>query len=438
MVEQVASGMLTDWQRAHDELTRLSRTRAGLEFEEGVWLLAAERARTHAHLGYGSVLEYAERLFGHAPRLTQEKLRVAAALEHLPELARALRHAELSWSAVRELTRVATATTERAWLATARTKTAREVERLVSGRRPGSLPTDVADPALQRHVLRFEVTGEVLATFRDALAEIRRISGGPLDDDTALLLLARHVLAGPADEAHANEAHADQQGRANYQVAITLCPSCRVAIQSGRGEPIQVSPDIVAMAECDAQLIPDPHARSTDHPPRATQTIPPALRRAILRRDHGRCQVPGCTHATFVDIHHIVPRAKRGRNEADNLITLCGAHHRALHRGALRIERKVSNGLRFSHADGRAYGATPHAPASFVLTASARDALPPVSERAPFPRAFAALRSLGFPEREARRALAEIQTHVGADLALEPLLRQAVALLTQPAIACRP
>jgi hypothetical protein len=97
-----------DWQTAHDALVRLARTRVGFDFEEGRWLLAAQRARVHERLGYGSFLEYVERLFGHAPRLTQEKLRVAEALETLPQLAHALRDGSASWPCAREPTRLAT------------------------------------------------------------------------------------------------------------------------------------------------------------------------------------------------------------------------------------------------------------------------------------------------------------------------------------------
>ena len=50
-----------DWQRAHEELRRLARSRAGLDFEEGQWLLAAWRGGVHARLGYGSFREYVER-----------------------------------------------------------------------------------------------------------------------------------------------------------------------------------------------------------------------------------------------------------------------------------------------------------------------------------------------------------------------------------------
>src|SRR5688572_33380147 len=101
-----------DWQRAHEELRRLARSRAGLDFEEGQWLLAAWRGGVHGRLGYGSFREYVERLFGYGSRLVQDKLRVAEALEQLPVLARALQDGQACWSVLRELTRVATPETE--------------------------------------------------------------------------------------------------------------------------------------------------------------------------------------------------------------------------------------------------------------------------------------------------------------------------------------
>src|SRR5262245_3711970 len=100
------------WQRAHEALLRLAEQRAGLDFEEGRWLLTAHRAGTHRRLGYGSFVEYTERLFGYSPRITQEKLRVAEALEALPNTTRDLQIGAITYSAARELTRVATHETE--------------------------------------------------------------------------------------------------------------------------------------------------------------------------------------------------------------------------------------------------------------------------------------------------------------------------------------
>ncbi|HYJ09274.1 MAG TPA: HNH endonuclease, partial [Polyangiaceae bacterium] len=78
--------------------------------------------------------------------------------------------------------------------------------------------------------------------------------------------------------------------------------------------------------------------------PRAAQDVPPAVRRLVMRRDHGRCVVPGCKHATWVDVHHLQARAEGGAHGPENLITLCGAHHRALHKGRLRVEGTLTSG----------------------------------------------------------------------------------------------
>jgi hypothetical protein len=186
-----------------------------------------------------------------------------------------------------------------------------------------------------RGELRFEVFGEVLVTFRDALAKIRRDAGEPLDDDAALLLMARALLEGPCDD-----------GRSPYQIALTVCESWQRGAMQANGELVDVGPEVVEMASCDAQHLGcidgvGAHRGAPAEVPRAAQSIPPAMRRLVLRRDHGRCVVPGCRHAIYVDVHHLETRADGGPNAPDNLVTLCGAHHRALHRGSLIIEGKV-------------------------------------------------------------------------------------------------
>lgn len=392
------------WQVTHEALEAHAKKRAGLDFEEGGLLLAARRAEVHRHFGYGSFVEYVERLLGYAPRVTHDKLRVAEALEGLPETARALREGTLKYSQARELTRVATQETESIWLKTAQGRTAREVEKLVSGRRPGSLPDSPVSPAEQRHVLRFDVSGETLASFREAIAQLTRDAGEHLDDDATLLLLARHVLSGPADD-----------GRASYQIALDVCQDCQRARQLADGELIDVSSSTATMAECDAQRLPIAHVGATAHesPVRATQEVPPAVRRAVLRRDRHRCRVPGCTHARFVDIHHVNAKADGGDHDPANLVTLCGAHHRAIHEGTLLITPGEAQALLFRHADGTHYGASPSTTSSFVQT-----------------RAFQALRSLGFGEAEVRRTLAEAVRELAADAALDHVLRHCLQRLT--------
>ena len=434
-----------DWVQAHAALTRLARERAAADAEEGRWLLCAFRAAVHVHLGHGSFAEYVERVFGYKARTTQEKLRVAEALESLPELARALDAGEVSWCAVRELTRVAVPETEDDWLAAARGKTIRQLEELVASKDPGDPPGGPTKHRPRSRVLRFEVAPETFALFRDAMRELRRSAGGGLDDDSVLLAMARHVLTGPGDE-----------GRAPYQVSLTVCDGCGRGEQLGGGEPVPIGADVVAMAECDGQhighLLPraandggsdlagaapanDAHMGAPDRPSqshgeaaaespaagapsparivpiaRAKQTIPPAVRRAVLARDQHRCRVPGCTHATFLDIHHVVPRSEGGSNDPANTITICPAHHRGAHRGKLIIEPGPDGSPVFRHADGSAYG---HAVAPRVADVQTK--------------VLAALRHLGFRERDVRAVLAELRADEELrEATAERLLREAL------------
>lgn len=60
-------------------------------------------------------------------------------------------------------------------------------------------------------------------------------------------------------------------------------------------------------------------------------------RHIVRARDRGRCQfgMPNgkiCGERKWVDIHHIVPTSMGGSDEPENLITLCSAHHRIVHK----------------------------------------------------------------------------------------------------------
>ncbi|MHC4225678.1 MAG: hypothetical protein ACYSUN_16930 [Planctomycetota bacterium] len=390
-----------DWRKAHERLVEHKERRAVLDYDEGELLLEAHRAVVHVYLGYATFEQYIDFLLGHTPRMTSERLRVARCLRELPELARALREGDINWSSARELTRVAVAETETEWLAAAEGKAVRQVEELVSGYLPGDSPSDLVRPEVRRHVLRMEVTAETYALFREAEGKLRRDSGGSLADDDALLLMARQILEGPKDE-----------GRAGYQVAMSVCPECARGVIEARGEEVQVGPEVVEMACCDAQHIGDVGQSADTHVGRATQDIPPAIRRQVMRRDGGRCQTPGCRCSLWVDVHHIRLRSEGGDHDPDLLLVLCAAHHRAMHRGALLLEGTVSSGLEFRHADGTRFGGPVHA----ETAAACLDAQ-------------AALRSFGFGESESRLAVAQAREDPQSSEVPGELLRAALRVL---------
>ena len=150
---------------------------------------------------------------------------------------------------------------------------------------------------------------------------------------------------------------------------------------------------------------------------RAKQSIPPALRRAVVLRDERRCQVPGCRNIKYLDVHHLELRSEGGQHSASNLVCLCGAHHRATHRGKLLLYRSDAGTLQVRHADGSAYG-----------HATQPNAQPQALEI--HAKVFSALRNLGFREGEVRAALRELQTDgVVAEATFDRLLREALSRL---------
>jgi hypothetical protein len=271
-------GSMSEWKVAHEALSQLARQRAAADAAEGQWLLRARRAQTHEHLGFGNFVSYVEQLFGYTPRSILEKLRVADALEQLPASRAALEQGRLGWCAVRELTRVAVRETEDAWLQAARGKTVRQLEQLVAGKRPGDAPSARPDPRAVRYVLRFEVTAEAYALFREALLELRRRGSSCFDDDAALLEMARCVLGGPG---RGGSTPGREEGRSPYQIALSVCPECGSGRQPANGQLVTVAPEIVDMAECDAERRP---ARQGESPPRSPAAASTASRSRRRRR----------------------------------------------------------------------------------------------------------------------------------------------------------
>ena len=85
---------------------------------------------------------------------------------------------------------------------------------------------------------------------------------------------------------------------------------------------------------------------------RKTRSIPPAIRRALKRRDHC-CRFPGCTCQCFVDAHHIQHWADGGETSMDNLVLLCRTHHRLVHEAGFGVKHTAEKGTVFSLPAGK-------------------------------------------------------------------------------------
>ena len=417
--------------RLHDRLKRIVKARAALDAQELECLREADRLRVWRRFGCASLVEYMERELGYSQRGAVERVRVMGAIAGLPAIEQALVQGELSFSAVREIARVATADTEGDWLQAASDKTAREVETIVAGRKRGDRPSDPVDPALHRHVVRLELSAETYALKHQVHVMLEKELGHRLDEDAVLASAFRHML---------DVRSACRTGPA-YQIATTICSECKRGWQDGGAKTVEMSAAAIERAACDAVRIgsldredlerdaaptrerADTAGRDTQSatlayreppnirveptkPPRATWTIPPSTRRKVLRRDHQRCAVPGCQSTRNLDLHHVEPQVG---HVASNLLTLCEAHHLATHAGALTIAGDAADPT-FTRIHASTY-------TNAALAADTAKAL----------------RTLGFTSHEVKLAVAQTMTHVGTEhLPLDHWLRIALTYCPKP------
>jgi HNH endonuclease len=326
-----------EWKAVDRRLREHAQHRSALDALEAFDLLRAEQMKIYALFGYVSLYDYMERVLGYRPHTARERMRVARALATLPEISVALGRGGLSYSAVRELTRVATAETEAAWLAASEGLVTNQIESLVAKHRPGDRPDDPADPELRTRVVRLALPPEVYALWRQARMVIAEARGTEITDADFLETLCRNAIA-PGSGA---------EGPA-HQIAYKQCPDCQHVTQNGAGREIDVAPEVLERASCDARLLGSLDAAT---PERATTTVTPRLREQVFARDSARCTVPGCRSARNLEAHHIIEQARGGPHTLSNLTLLCSGHHAALHAGRLIVRGQAPYDRQFRWTD---------------------------------------------------------------------------------------
>jgi hypothetical protein len=320
----------------------------------------------------------------------RERVRVAHALGNLPKIAASMARGELSYSKVRALTRIACDVNEDGLLMIALHGTAHHVEKLVRCYRRAEHAEELARESRQEEkcglTYWFDSDGSLVfhgrlpavagAAFRKAVdAAMEAIPSHepisptkrPFDWDNpkepeitlrtygarranALALIAESYLQnGPATQTTADR----------YQIVVHVDAATLKDYKDGRCE-IEHGPTVpvetARRLSCDSSLmriVENGEGEPLDVG-RKTRSIPPALRRALNARDSG-CRFPGCTFQRYVDAHHIEHWADGGETKLSNLITLCRAHHRMVHRGEIVIKAGENGAWLFLSDDGRPY-----------------------------------------------------------------------------------
>ena len=341
-------------------------------------------------------------------REAREFLRVAEALRELPATREAFSRGELTYSKVRALTRVATATSEESLLELAAALTASQLERALRAFRRVA-----AEDARHAHeleyvdyyldedgtlFLRARLAAEdgtllikALEAARERVLDRRRAERAETADSARMQAEAStqagaevgaqaQPMAGTAcldpprcvrveallDLARSSLAAEGEPRRERARVVVHVDAAALCADGRGRCDledgPL-ISPETARGLGCDADVVAQ---IDRDGLPlsvgRSRRTVPPALRRLLEARDGETCCFPGCERRRHLHAHHRRHWAHGGETSLDNLVLLCHRHHRLVHEGGYTIEGAAGSGIRFRNRHGIVWPLAPPRP----------------------------------------------------------------------------
>lgn len=305
-----------------------------------------------------------------APGTAREQVRVARGLNRLPEVSARMADGVLSYSKVREITRLLPeeplpeeppeasdepASTdlgfdENRLCELAVEMTASQLARTIRAYRhlPGSrlqaqakrhlawrnrddglLELRVLVPADEAALIRAAIdTAHCALTSADgeersmvdalllvASASLEEVGRQPVDDHHLVTVVVDgETLTAPEGDVPAGTSRCEVAGAGGIEPATARRLSCEArvlgALVDGRGEVLDLG--------------------------RARRTVTKGQRRALRVRD-GHCQFPGCAQERWLKAHHVVHWADGGPTDLANLVLLCHFHHLCVHEGGIRM-----------------------------------------------------------------------------------------------------
>ena len=349
------------------------------EFSEAISQLHAAEAAVHRQLldlirrfdesrlwtddGAATMAQWLVARLAISPKTASDWVEVAAALPNLPSIASLAAEGRLSWDQLAPLTRLATSETDESLAASAPGWTAAQIHDLAARARAPRIE-DINDAHRNRHLrwwsdkymfrLRGALpveAGAMLTKVLDRMAsehtpDPASIEWEPHDRrvaDALVELASLHV----SDDADADRAtvvvHVDVAALAGDEQAVAeLEDGPRIAAETARR----------LACDCRWQLVVENEVGDIVRLGRTTRQTPMWLVRQLRLRDRG-CRFVGCGRTRWLHAHHIAHWADGGRTDPDNLVLLCGHHHRFIHEGGWSIAVGADGGVTFTRPNGR-------------------------------------------------------------------------------------
>jgi hypothetical protein len=340
--------------------------------------LAAEIARLQAELlaevvevdrvegwradGAANVESWLVAMLGVSHHTARGWAEVAGRLDELPEIAAGLATGRLSFDQVRTLCRFATPEEDAELAGSAESESVTRLQR-EARRRQRVAEREVRDAREARSLHWWRDRQARVVRFQGALADqdwtvvqtaLDRIADqAPPDPDGGLRLPTerRHAdaLLQMASQALGADTDAD---RATVVIHMDAAGVRNAEFENG----LATADSVLHRLACDARIetvLEDSRGVAVGVG-RATRRIPAWLARQLRYRDQG-CRFPGCERRHWVHAHHLVHWIDGGPTDLENLITLCGYHHRLVHEHRWRIVGDPNHDVAWIRPDGSTY-----------------------------------------------------------------------------------
>jgi 5-methylcytosine-specific restriction endonuclease McrA len=261
-------------------------------------LIEVERRHLCQSLGCSSLFTYCTRVLGLSEQAAYSRISAARAARRFPAVLPMLADGALTLSSIGLLAPHLTEENHDALLDAAQKKSTREVQKIVACASPQP----------------------------DIPASVRALAAAPTAP------AARPVVAPLAPK--------------RYFLKVTICEETREKLERARallrhavpnGDPAVLLDRALTLLIEDAErtkcaTTSRPRtARPADATGTRTRHIPAAVRRAVWRRDQGRCAFVGsvgrCEERAFLEFHHVEPFAAGGAAVVENLQLRCRAHN---------------------------------------------------------------------------------------------------------------
>jgi Holliday junction DNA helicase RuvB len=298
-------------------------------------------------LGYTSVSDFARRYLRQPASTITKLARVGCALRSLPVIDAFFEADRITWTQVKDLVRVATPETERAWAEWAENRSTRQVTAQVERSEKGDLPTAPSRRRIHQPTVHVgaDLSGTRFRIWELSRAKLEAQYGGPLSDRDMMMHVAQLIQLQRPDGtvpgwSRVNDRHyllhVYPRGLGSDELVAVGAEGEEIEIDPAELEwspslpslPSPPSPGAVVAAVDPAAVDPENYGPLVPEAERDAPTDPD-LREEILRRDAYSCRC--CGSKDNVTVHHRVWLSYGGKTTPSNLFAACEGCHSLIH-----------------------------------------------------------------------------------------------------------